>query len=216
MALRARWAVAALGAYLMGGLAVGGWLLVAAVGGPLAGVANQQRDGVQARVDVALVRAQPEARQAEVLDAYAWADAPDTVRLEGQDAPLPDPAVAELDLARASGAGAARGGRRRGRPLPRVDAVPPTAAAGRSARDQDVRLAAVVQTAAALDAFHPWVDRDPQPRPPGSPKPSRWRPQTQARGRRVAASLRDDPPGRAPPEAARGPCPGRGPPRRTA
>ena len=42
-------AVAALGAYLlMGGLAVGGWLLVAAVGGPLALV----RDGDEIELDV--------------------------------------------------------------------------------------------------------------------------------------------------------------------
>ena len=203
-------AVAALGAYLlMGGLAVGGWLLVAAVGGPLAGVATSSANGVQARVDVlALVRAQPEARQAEVLDAYAWADAPDTVRLESQDAPLPDPAVVELDLGAGLSArvplvvGADAAGT-----LPRVDAVPPTAAAGRSARDRDVRLAAVVQTAAALDAFHPWVDRDPTAQAAGvaealqvaaadpGPAAGVWRLLTPLRDGHARAS--------APPEAAR-------------
>ena len=204
----ARWpfvlakAVAALGAYLlMGGLAVGGWLLVAAVGGPLAGVASSGADGPQARVDVlAQMRSQPEYRQGEVLDAYAWADAADAIRLESRDAPLPDPAVVELDLGASLSArvpivvGADAAGT-----LPRVDAAPPPRP--RPLRDPGPPRRRD-QTRRGLDAFHPWADRTrAQAAPPGPPGGGR---RSGARGRRVAAadSLATATPRQRAPEAA--------------
>jgi len=160
----AKAAAAVVGFLLMGTAAVAGWLLVAAFGGGLIGLGAAASDGAGSKVDVlAVVRDGSSRRSEGLLDAYAWSATPGSVRLESRALPLPEPAVLDLEL----GAGLharvplvveadAEG------TLPRGEAGTAGVPRGYSARDRSVRLAAVVEAAAALQAFHPWRERDPE------------------------------------------------------
>ncbi|HCH63226.1 MAG TPA: hypothetical protein DFR83_10505 [Deltaproteobacteria bacterium] len=93
-------------------------------------------------------------------ELYQWSETGGGLRIESQAPPLPEPANSEMVTgvgirarvplvvaADASGT------------LPRASGAPPTARPGASARERGVRLAAVMQAAAAVEAFHPYHSR---------------------------------------------------------
>ena len=153
--------VSLMGVLLICALSVLGWTAVGVVAGPLVGVETTAPSAASASVDV-LAQLEPEAPLdgPHLFEEYVRIDAGEGVRIEHRSWPVEAGAAPTIALGEGLSArvpatlGADESGT-----LPRGSGPGLRGEAGFSARNRTTRLAALMQGAAVLHAFHPWLDR---------------------------------------------------------